>query len=131
MFRKDFIEKYLYNSEFDGAEDRDLWIRCGESVNFHKIDHPLLFYRESGKLNIKSLLFRYSKLTKLFKKHRNRIPGPFYTELIIKNRIRQIVSFTAHILNLDALLIRRRNKALTSTEIKFYSERLAAAIQNE
>jgi glycosyltransferase involved in cell wall biosynthesis len=131
MFRKSFIEKYLYNSEFDGAEDRDLWMRCCHSAHYHKIDRPLLFYREPGKLNIKSYLFRGSQLTKLFKKHRNKISMGLFTELILKNRIRQIVSFTAHFLNLEAVLIRRRNKALSLSEVKFYSQKLAAAIQNK
>lgn len=128
MFRKSFIEKFLYNSEFDGAEDRDLWIRCYETAHVGKIPYPLYFYRESNRLNIKTYHNRCSQLVKLFKAHIEKITPFFYYTLIFKIRIKELIYTILHVFNMDVLLLRRRNMILQYDEMNFYASQLQKAI---
>jgi glycosyltransferase involved in cell wall biosynthesis len=130
MFRKSFIGKFCYDGEFDGAEDRDLWIRSHEFVKAGKINHPLLFYRESGRLNIKSYLFRCAHLVKLIKKHKGKIDTSLYRKLLMRMWVRKITAIVAHVLKVDALFIKRRNRLLPDNGKKFFTEKLAEAIKN-
>lgn len=131
VFRKDFIDKYLYNSKFDGAEDRDLWIRCHETARVGKTEVPLYFYREQDKLNLKSYLFRNSQLLKLLHEHKGKLSMPEYFCLATKNRARRYIFTMAFFFKLDRWLVKRRNRSLSPEEICRYSDKLNAALRNE
>lgn len=129
MYKKHFIEKFRYDSAFDGAEDQELWVRSFNEAKVGKIHRPLYFIRESGRLNMKAYRFRSSQLIRILNRHRQRISTPFYCLLIARIRMKECIYAVSHGLHMDPFLLKRRNLILRKEEQAHYAQQLRHAIR--
>lgn len=93
IFRKKLIEKTgLYNTEFDGCEDLDLWLRIGQNCNFANLNEVTTAYLVHPGGISKQKKFKIAKnIYLLIKKYKKIYPN--YTLAKIKAILRIIKSF--------------------------------------
>lgn len=132
MGHTEWFRKYPYDGKLNGAEDADLWIRAFNKSRFSNINEPLLFYRDSNKINIKTYKHRSFQLIKLLEKNQyllnNRANYYRYRLLIsIKLIIFNIIIF----LHIDNLATNRRNKKLTANQTSKFQTMIAKITLNE
>ena len=93
MFRKNASQRVGgYRSEFDGAEDLDLWLRLAPLGKFKNIDMPLTYYRISDNQASKLLLRNPGELEeKVLMRHFREVTGnksgDRTSKLSLKNKI--------------------------------------------
>ncbi|WP_294319037.1 glycosyltransferase [uncultured Chryseobacterium sp.] len=112
-----FFRKYLYSEELKGVEDAELWIRSYPESIFQIMEEPLLFYRDPVVFKLKTYLFRLDQKNKLFRQSTFlRENKKFFFKLIIQNWIKKILAQLLSFFKMDHIMIKRRNKIITSID---------------
>lgn len=112
--RIDFFRRYRYRYEFKGVEDMDLWARTCRENNLVILPMPILFYRDPLRFKLSTYKFRRRQSEKLYK---NLSDGSIITKSvcrksILKSKLKSIIASALSIINLDAVMVSKRNKPL-------------------
>lgn len=120
--RIDWYRKFGYSNELKGVEDFDLWIRSFNYSKFHKLDEPLLFYRDPLQIKLNTYRFRQQQLRKCLWENHNLIKNNKYLVFIsIESYLKTSVFQIATTINLDQLLIAWRNTPINNELSLHYS----------
>lgn len=129
--RKEWYLRNKYNCLSDRAEDYELWLRTllNNDLKIHILSDPLIFYREFGNLSKKKLILSYQTTNYIFHSLRKNIS---FSNLL-KNRVINsykivVVNFLFSIGKQD-LLVSRRNKELSTEEMKLANNFLLKALR--
>jgi glycosyltransferase involved in cell wall biosynthesis len=68
LVKSSWFKKNKYDKDYLRAEDYELWCRTFAYTNFHRIEEPLLLYRE-GNVSIKNYVASMKTLRKIFRVH--------------------------------------------------------------
>lgn len=68
LVKSSWFKKNKYDKDYFRAEDYELWCRTFAYTNFHRIEEPLLLYRE-GNVSIKNYVASMKTLRKIFRVH--------------------------------------------------------------
>lgn len=68
LVKSSWFKKNKYDKDYFRAEDYELWCRTFAYTNFHRIEEPLLLYRE-GNVSIKNYIASMKTLRKIFRVH--------------------------------------------------------------
>lgn len=113
MGRIEWFKKHKYREDMCGCEDSDLWMRSRKESEFYEIDTPLLFYRDTQQINIKSYLNRLSRVRKMFYSNRHYYRNAITPLiLIVRSYLLSCFSILCHLLNQDALFTHKRNNSV-------------------
>lgn len=111
--RVEWFRKFGYSNALKGVEDLDLWIRSFSNSKFHKLNEPLLFYRDPLQIKLNIYRFRQQQLRICLLANRDLFRGKKISPLIsIKSYLKTFLFQVATILNLDHILLSRRNKRI-------------------
>jgi glycosyltransferase involved in cell wall biosynthesis len=126
MGRKEWFARYPYDSEYDGAEDRELWSRAFGWSTFANLKGCYYYYREHRSFS----LARYARASSLVARiYRKNGPGLVGTAsayyLWLRERAKVAVYAAATGFHLQRHLVRKRSTPLTATERRDAIEGLA------
>lgn len=126
--RTDWFRANPYSGNFNlhRAQDAELWVRTWKTSRFVNIDRPLLFYRDSGKLEMANYLGTQFGLMYLLWVLHGR--GINCHRWLLREVVKLYVALAATMLNKDSLVVERRNVALTPTEVEQARAALARAL---
>jgi len=121
MARTEWCRRNLYDEEFIGAEDHELYSRTAPFSNFARLSEPLFYYRETHK-DPKSYLRSYLMHARFLRKC-YRLYGPDYLGLwgtarlifrsLLKNEVYRIATFAGA---QDIVMKRRNGRPLSDFE---------------
>lgn len=108
-----WFKSHLYNENYSGWEDYELWLRTSKQSEFRCLNEPLLFYKDSQRYNIR----QYAKRRKVGRMvlYQERKKFSFFLTpywLIFVNCLMLAIVYVAHVLHLDFLILKRRNKKI-------------------
>jgi glycosyltransferase involved in cell wall biosynthesis len=111
-----FFKKYRYREEYKGVEDCDLWMRSCSHDKLVVLPCPLMFYRDPYTFKLSTYLFRHKQKRRLCKYAHAEgvITTSEYINMMINSYIKGVLSGTLSLLNLDALMIKRRNTPIVN-----------------
>lgn len=118
----EWFRRWRYDENLSGCEDMDLWIRSFKESIFADCNEPLLFYRESLKMRLKTylkrqrLLFKYSWSKRKLMDH-----WCHFVILLCKLVVALVAAIILHIVRCDYRMIRRRNMDLPKESINSYN----------
>lgn len=120
--RIDWFRKYHYKEDYNGCEDRDLWIRSFNDSKMHCLDEPLMFYRDAPNFKLHTYLYRM-KQGRITRIGERRIIGnlAIVIEYVIRNYIKTIVAYLFSKLGLGKFVVSRRNNSLEASSTTIYS----------
>jgi glycosyltransferase involved in cell wall biosynthesis len=132
MGKKKWFRKNLYNEKLRRVEDAELWYRAKQVSNFYCTSIPLLFYREIGgayykkyKVGISSML----DISKIFYNKRQIKNGLIWSFLGIKYFFKYIIYSLFNILNMERILVEKRNIRLSESQEKKATATLRLSIK--
>lgn len=116
--RISFFKKYLYNPEFNGIEDFDLWIRTIGNDKMISMNTPLLFYRDPLKFKYKTYAGRLETLVKYYGilHAERRLSMSLYYKLVATIKLKQMAAKILNTIGLDKIFISRRNNSVSDLE---------------
>ncbi|WP_180165465.1 glycosyltransferase family 2 protein [Acinetobacter sp. YH12049] len=111
MARKSWFLNHFYNSDFDRAEDYELWFRSKVNNNFNiKImNEPLMFYREEGSVSKNKQLKSYITTNKILDKYLKNIGFLNYLNAKMRNTFKIFIFSYLYNKRLESYLLKRRN----------------------
>lgn len=116
--KKEWFEKFPYDSAYIRTEDRELWLRSYKISKFGRVMEPLYIVRE-GKVNIKNYIKGLKMVIKVYKAYGRSILSNFFLKAEIFKSYLKI--FTVTILgffNVHDIITKRRNASLTKEEVE-------------
>ena len=119
--RIEWFKKYRYKKEYDGCEDRDLWIRSFKCSTMHFIDEPLMFYRDAMKFKLQTYLFRMKQGRTMRIGERHIIGMHIVIEYVIRNYIKSAIVYIIHKIGFGKIVVTKRNIALPPSASAIYS----------
>lgn len=125
--KTEWFKKWKYDNNMSGCEDMELWIRSGKYSVFADYPEPLLFYRESLKLRLRTYCRRHKVYCSFIIKQRNNLKLNTFLLVLMKNVLTVCIAMLAHCLNMDEKFILRRNIFLSEKEKEKYSSLLIEA----
>ncbi|MCQ2246322.1 MAG: glycosyltransferase [Bacteroidaceae bacterium] len=129
MGKLSWFRTNLYNEKYSGWEDYDLWLRTRNSSVFKCLDEPLLFYKDSLRYNTGQYAKRHLIGNKVLCEERRFFHNPFAAYwLMLVNLFKIVVVWLFHLVHLDALIIKRRNKSLSGDELQKYQVLLSKVL---
>lgn len=121
-----------YDGEYLRAEDRELWCRTLLHSKFARIRRPLYFYREHYSFNLNSYLQSGRTLRKILRRYGPSLVGNARTTLLVVETYVKALTYCLSTLgNLQSLLIKRRNSALSNSERIEASEVIQTIVETE
>ena len=129
MGRISWFKSNLYNENYSGWEDRDLWLRTRKKSVFRCLNEPLMFYKDSLRYNVNQYAKRHLIGNRVLRDERKYFKNPFapYWFMFV-NLFKIVVVWLIHLLHLDALIIKRRNKSLCGDMLLKYQTLLAKVL---
>lgn len=125
MGKTDWFNKNLYNPEFRGSQDYDLWIRSFKKSHFAIIEKPILFYRDPLKIHIRTYLFRQRQIRKSLEYNKLIINNKYLIlKMNIYTRMKTLIYYFLVKLRLYNRLISNRNSSLTEVNKLIYKDLL-------
>ena len=123
--RVDWFRKYHYKGDYNGCEDRDLWIRSFKDSKMHCFDEPLMFYRDPTDFKLRTYLYRM-KQGRIMRIGERRIIGnlSIVIEYVIRNYIKTIAVYLLSKLGLGKFVVSRRNNPLDASLTAIYSTQI-------
>ena len=120
--RIDWFRKYHYKEDYNGCEDRDLWIRSFNDSKMYCLDEPLMFYRDAMNFKLHTYLYRM-KQGRIMRIGERRIIGnlSIVMEYVIRNYIKTIAVYLFSKLGLGKFVVSRRNNSLEASSTAIYS----------
>ena len=120
--RIEWFRKYHYKEEYNGCEDRDLWIRSFKDSKTHCFDEPLMFYRDTMNFKLHTYLYRM-KQGRIMRIGERRIIGnlSIVIEYVIRNYIKTVAVYLFSKIGLGKFVITRRNSSLKASSTVIYS----------
>ncbi|CDE64123.1 glycosyltransferase group 2 family protein [Parabacteroides sp. CAG:409] len=120
--RIDWFKRYRYKEEYNGCEDRNLWIRSFKNSKMYCIEEPLMFYRDAMNFKLYTYLYRM-KQGRIMRIGERRVIGSLslVIEYVIRNYIKTIVVYFIYKLGLGKNVVTRRNTSLDSSLCAKYS----------
>lgn len=113
MYRKEWISKYKYDSDYYRAEDYELWIRSYANTVFKRLCEPLMFLRE-GNVSLKNYLATGRTNRLIFRRYGIDMIGKSRTNILIFNSyIKCIVYYLFSTARIQFILTGMRNKTLS------------------
>ncbi|WP_421827232.1 glycosyltransferase family 2 protein [Larkinella sp.] len=129
MARKSWFLKHPYNPTNFRGQDMELWLSTIEIAKFHVITDSLLFYRELGIPYTKKYLQTSQAVRTLLKKYSKQL-GYWNTLLaFLMTYIKDGLYILFNLFNNEDWLLRRRSKALTTSELQDAQKKLNQSIQ--
>lgn len=125
-----WFKQNLYNPNYSGWEDYDLWLRTRRFSNFAALSEPLLFYRDSLKFNVKKFIKRRMIGNKVVFNEWMFFDNPLSAlRILISNSVSCLVVPLIHLLGLDEFRTRRRNRSIS--DIQYYNDLLKSMLNNQ
>lgn len=120
--KTEWFRRWKYDENLSGCEDMDLWIRSYKESIFSDYNEPLLFYRESLKIRLKTYLRRQKLLLQYSWSRRNLMDHWYYIVIqSCKLVVSSIAAIILHMTQCDKKMIRRRNSDLTREDVVAYN----------
>lgn len=91
MGRTEWFRQNPYRSECDGCEDWDLWLRTKDNSTFGFIDTPLIYYRQSEKIDKKKYLLRRRQGRATIRMNKDILPWWKYHWLLADSYLKSMV----------------------------------------
>ena len=129
MGKTSWFRANLYNVNYSGWEDYELWLRTARNSCFKVINEPLLFYNDPQKYRIKQYTHRRLVGNKVLLNEKHLFSNKLIPYLkVLKNYYIIVAVFFVHLLHLDGWAIAFRNKKLSSEKKQFYRKKLEEII---
>lgn len=132
--KAEWFKKNSYNPAMLRAEDRELWCRTYQISKFAVLPVPLYYCRDgySMTINIKNYLDACKTEYKIYKMYGVSMVGVRKTAfLITRTFIKSLAYRGLAALNLQGILLRRRNSELTLQELKQANVGMSQILQTE
>ncbi|HDR3900846.1 TPA: glycosyltransferase [Bacillus cereus] len=115
--KTEWFRRNLYSEAYIRAEDHEMWVRTVKNSNFHILEAPLLFYRESAQVNLKNYKLSCKTDRKIFKEYGPDLVGRRKTnKLIISSYCKELIYTICCYMNKGHLLTKNRNVSLSPKE---------------
>lgn len=118
----DFFRRYKYHDKFKGVEDIDLWARACEMCKLLVLPIRVMFYRDPLKFKLKTYNFRRKQAEKLYKElaHKGILDNSVCKRLIWESKIKSIIAKILSYLQMDHVMLSRRNKPIIEKDYYNY-----------
>lgn len=129
MGRISWFKSNLYNDNYSGWEDRDLWLRTRKKSVFKCLNEPLMFYKDSLRYNVNQYAKRHLIGNRVLRDERKYFKNPLapYWFMLV-NVFKIVVVWFLHLFHLDALIIKRRNKGICGDTFLKYQTLLSKVL---
>lgn len=120
--KTEWFKHWKYDEKLSGIEDLDLWNRSFKSSKFADLNDPLLFYRESLNLRLRTYLHRQRLLLGYgWKKRRYMERQKTLFILISKIVLSSVTAIVLNMIGCGKMMVHRRNQILSKSEIEKYN----------
>jgi glycosyltransferase involved in cell wall biosynthesis len=117
---------YSGNFNLHRAQDAELWVRTRQTSRFVNLERPLLYYRDSGKLEMANYLgTQFGLMYLLWTMYLSGVGTHLW---LLREIVKLYVVVAAAMLRQDALLVNRRNERLLGPELAHARADLARAL---
>lgn len=132
MARTGWMLRNPYDPSAIRAEDFELWCRTSGRLRAACLDAPLLFYRESLRVNLAAYLASARTTRAVLRRHGpERIGVPATVRLVARSGLKSLAYRGAYALGWDARLVRARSRAPTPEQRQAAAAAMAAVLATE
>lgn len=129
--RIEWFKKYRYKEEYNGSEDRNLWIRSFNDSTMYCLDEPLMFYRDAMNFKLKTYLFRMKQGRIMRMGERHIIGNALAIEYVIRNYIKTVIVYFVAKIGMGKIVVIKRNCLLTPSSVATYSAVINSIINED
>ncbi len=116
-----FFQRHMYESEYKGIEDQDLWFRASQDSVMVQLAQYYIFYRDPLSFKLNTYLFRRKQNRKFWrsKKVKETVGKSICRKMILKCYIKSVLSIIANYTGTSKIIISRRNKVNGNIDQKY------------